>query len=270
VTQELKTAVFLPSEYRLVGVPEHFVILSRHYGTLENWFDSQNRTSSLGHLPGRDRGHATVYGNLGGAASLGATWWETSSMAAGISIPIFAIGCVLLWTPWTNRLSVVLVATFIVSLLSLAYADSVFEALLAARWGIGFGVAAWMLAAVVGFQRSTDFPSLLGKLADKVPRILSRKAAAGDGDADAGPSDEADAADDPQPDGDEEASADGDSQPEPAEEKPGAAGDIYETDDTATDASDGDGRSEEAGDEADDGDSDADASDESDQTGSQS
>ncbi len=90
-------------------------------------------------------------------------------MTAGISIPIFAIGCVLLWTPWSNRLSVVLVATFLVSLLSLAYADSVAEALLAARWGIGFGVAAWMLAAVVGFQRSVG-----SKVAGVVSSTLSR------------------------------------------------------------------------------------------------
>ena len=169
VTQELKTAVFVPQEYKLVGVPDHFVFLAQHHGNLEGWFDKQKRTSSLGHLPGRDRGHATVYGNLGGAASLSATWWETSSMTAGISIPIFAIGCVLLWTPWSNRLSVVLVATFLVSLLSLAYADSVAEALLAARWGIGFGVAAWMLAAVVGFQRSVG-----SKVAGVVSSTLSR------------------------------------------------------------------------------------------------
>ena len=90
-------------------------------------------------------------------------------MTAGISIPIFAIGCVLLWTPWSNRLSVVLVATFVVSLLSLAYADSVAESLLAARWGIGFGVAAWMLAAVVGFQRSVG-----SKVAGVVSSTLSR------------------------------------------------------------------------------------------------
>ena len=169
VTQELKTAVFVPEEYKLVGVPDHFVVLSRHHGNLESWFDKQKRTSSLGHLPGRDRGHATVYGNLGGAAALSATWWETSSMTAGISIPIFAIGCVLLWTPWSNRLSVVLVAMFVVSLLSLSYADSVAEALSAARWGIGFGVAAWMLAAVVGFQRSVG-----SKVAGVVSNTLSR------------------------------------------------------------------------------------------------
>ncbi len=241
VTQELKTAVFVPREFKLVGVPEHFVILSRSHGNLENWFDSQKRTSSLGHLPGRDRGHATVYGNLGGAASLPVTWWETSSMTAGISIPIFVIGCVLLWTPWSNRLSVVLVATFIVSLLSLAYADNVTESLLAARWGIGFGVAAWMLAAVVGFQRSTDFPAFFGKLTGKVSGNRSDNVDSGD------------AADESKPDGDGEVSAAGESEDDPAEENSGAVDDIFEIDD-----------------EVDESDSDTDDSGNSDQTESQS
>jgi hypothetical protein len=170
VTQELRAVVFVPREYKLVGVPEGFVILREPYGRLEPWFDSQKRTSNLGSLP--VQGRPFVYGNLGGSQTLAATWWETSSMAAGISIPIFAIGCVLLWTPWSNRLSVVLVGMFVVSLLSLSYADSVAEALLAGRWGIGFGVATWMLAAVIGFQRSTDFSSIFGSVAGKVLGVL--------------------------------------------------------------------------------------------------
>ena len=186
VTQELRTAVFVPREYKLVGVPEDFVILGTPYGRLERWFDNQQRTSTLGSLP--VQGHPFVYGNLGGAQSLAATWWESSSMAAGISIPIFAIGCVLLFTPWTNRMSVVLVATFIVSLLSLSYADSVYESLLAARWGIGFGVAAWMLAAVVGFQQSTSVASALDKMKQSIAGIVSRdkQAAAESSDAESG------------------------------------------------------------------------------------
>ncbi|MFP6702323.1 MAG: hypothetical protein VB861_11290 [Planctomycetaceae bacterium] len=170
VTQELRAVVFVPREYKLVGVPEGFVILREPYGRLEGWFDNQKRTSNLGSLP--LQGRPFVYGNLGGSKTLAATWWETSSMAAGISIPIFAIGCVLLWTPWSNRLSVVLVGMFVVSLLSLSYADSVAEALLAGRWGIGFGVATWMLAAVIGFQRSTDFSSIFGSVAGKVLGVL--------------------------------------------------------------------------------------------------
>ncbi len=170
VTQELRAVVFVPREYKLVGVPESFVILRESYGQLEGWFDNQQRTSTLGSLP--VQGRPFVYGNLGGSQTLATTWWETSSMAAGISIPIFAIGCVLLWTPWSNRLSVVLVGMFVVSLLSLSYADSVAEALLAGRWGIGFGVATWMLAAVIGFQRSTDFSSIFGSVAGKVLGVL--------------------------------------------------------------------------------------------------
>jgi len=170
VTQEMRAVVFVPREYKLVGVPEGFVTLREPYGRLERWFDNQQRTSTLGSLP--VQGRPFVYGNLGGSQTLATTWWETSSMAAGISIPIFAIGCVLLWTPWSNRLSVVLVGMFAVSLLSLSYADSVAEALLAGRWGIGFGVATWMLAAVIGFQRSTDFSSIFGSVAGKVSSVL--------------------------------------------------------------------------------------------------
>jgi len=162
-------------------------------------------------------------------------------MTAGISIPVFVIGCVLLWTPWSNRLSVVLVATFIVSLLSLAYADNVTESLLAARWGIGFGVAAWMLAAVVGFQRSTDFPAFFGKLTGKVSGNRSDNVDSGD------------AADESKPDGDGEVSAPGESEDDPAEENSGAVDDIFEIDD-----------------EVDESDSDTDDSGNSDQTESQS
>ncbi|GIS58042.1 MAG: hypothetical protein CM1200mP2_02670 [Planctomycetaceae bacterium] len=84
VTQELRTAVFVPEEYKLVGVPEHFAILSTPHGRLERWFDDKKHTSNLGYLP--LQGRPIVYGNLGGAESLAATWWETSSMGPPESV----------------------------------------------------------------------------------------------------------------------------------------------------------------------------------------
>ena len=155
VTQELKVAVWVPEEYGLVGAPEKFVILSTNSGQLERWFDRQGRGGDPGHFP--TQGREFIYGNLGGSESVEVTWWKNWSMTAGISIPIFAIGCVLLWTPWTNRAGVVLVVSFIVSLWSRKDIDGVTEALLAARWGIGFVIAVWLLAAVVGFQRTSLF-----------------------------------------------------------------------------------------------------------------
>ena len=170
VTQELRTAVFVPNEYKLIGVPEKFVVLRTSHSTLERWFDRTKTTSSLGYLP--TQGRSRVYGNLGGAETLDPTWWHTSSMTAGISIPIFAIGCVLLWTPWSNRLSVVLVAAFVASLLSLSYADSVIEAWLAARWGVGFGVTAWLLASVLGIGQSTNMKETVSRLASIVGETI--------------------------------------------------------------------------------------------------
>jgi len=252
VTQELRTAVFVPREYKLVGVPEGFVILRTAYGSLERWFDNQQRTSALGSLP--VQGHAFVYGNLGGAQTLAATWWATSSMAAGISIPIFAIGCELLWTPWSNRLSVVLVATFIVSLLSLSYADGVYESLLAARWGIGFGVAAWMLAAVVGFQESTGAASALGKMKEAIAGAVKGGSRRGKDSPDTLPAYES--ADKPSDESTDEPAAEDDSAEGSAEQ--GDTPDVYEVDGGA-DAG--------ATDEADGGETDPDVSDESDESG---
>ena len=283
VTQELRTVVFVPREYKLVGVPERFVILRTPYGRLERWFDDQQRTATLGSLP--VQGHSFVYGNLGGAQSLAATWWATSSMAAGISIPIFAIGCVLLWTPWSNRMSVVLVATFLVSLLSLSYADSVYESLMAARWGIGFGVAAWMLAAVVGFQESTSVASAVGKMKAAIAGVVKGVSRRGKDGPDTQPAYET--ADTPSDEPADESAAEddssagsaeeGDTEAEPLEEgDSGAAGeasDVYEVDGGADEGSGGEADGEADGGETDpdfpDKSDKSDKSDESDQTESQ-
>ncbi len=192
VTQEMKVAVWVPEEYGLVGAPEKFVILSTNSGQLERWFDPQGRGGDPGHFP--TQGREFIYGNLGGTESIEVTWWKSWSMTAGISIPIFAIGCVLLWTPWTNRAGVVLVASFIASLWSRKDIDGVTEALLAARWGIGFVVALWLLAAVVGFQRTTLFsipwprPPESGEetppdSTDDQPVLIDEDASAGEPDA---------------------------------------------------------------------------------------
>ena len=84
-------------------------------------------------------------------------------MTAGVSVPVFLIGLVLLWTPWSNRLGVLLVASFVAALWSRADADAVYHGLLAARWGLGFALATWALAAVVGFRRSATLLSTLSR-----------------------------------------------------------------------------------------------------------
>lgn len=183
-------------------------------------------------------------------------------------------------------MSVVLVATFLVSLLSLSYADSVYESLMAARWGIGFGVAAWMLAAVVGFQESTSVASAVGKMKAAIAGVVKGVSRRGKDGPDTQPAYEtADTPSDESSDepADESAAEDdssagsaeeGDTEAEPLEEgDSGAAGeasDVYEVDGGADEGSGG-----EADGEADGGETDpdfpdkSDKSDESDQTESQ-
>lgn len=160
VLQELRVEMWVPEDYTLVGTPDAFVIPHRNTGV---WFQGQDRTENLVHFPTKDHGRRYVYSNLGGAAAIGISWWKAWTMTAGVSVPVFLIGLVLLWTPWSNRLGVLLVASFVAALWSRADADAVYHGLLAARWGLGFSLATWALAAVVGFRRSATLLSTLSR-----------------------------------------------------------------------------------------------------------
>jgi hypothetical protein len=159
--QQLRTAIWVPKEYVLVGTPKDFTpeqptrlnLLTGAVGfttstaALETWFGD---TSSPG-APGfafTPAGRAYSYGRLGSADGISVSYWRTSWVTWWISGTLLVIALVLARTSWENRLTIVLVVAFAAAMYSLRDADQIMNGLSAARWGIAAMLAYWLIHAL--------------------------------------------------------------------------------------------------------------------------
>ena len=234
--QALRTAIWVPDDYALIGTPDSFVY-RRVRGDVDSWLEGHQQLRGLGSFP--TQGRRYVYNNLGGTPGIGITWWRTWSMTSVISLTVFVVGCVLMRTTWSNRVGFLLVTGFIVTLCSLAAADVVTHSLVAARWGMFFTGTAWLLAAVLGVKLSrpsSDGPDTGGDDDARPPVFAADEDSveADDEDAgDRGPGDKDDADEPPAATDDtagDDAGPDDDGGDEPAGEAGADAGDRDEQD----------------------------------------
>ncbi len=163
--QELRVAVWVPREYALVGEPDNFVVERepRVFSTLTNTTSQLNDAELDGWIGGGDTTLAPakkglvgyVYSNLGGERRLSVVWWNRLWMTVIVSGAIAIIAWVLGRTTWENKLWVLLMAGFILSLVAIWDADRAAHALSAARFGLAFLIGWWLISAFFGARNRT-------------------------------------------------------------------------------------------------------------------
>jgi hypothetical protein len=168
--QQSRVVVWVPDEYALIGDPEDFTLLGeaslwsalsggplRSYPLVEDdeaWIGGTN--NALLEFPTTGR-VAYRYSNLGGdgegAPAIYVLWWYTLGYTVVVSVAIFLIGLLLLRTSWENKLGFLLLLAFAATLLGLKSEHVLAHALAAARWGLLFLLALWLVEAVFGRRR---------------------------------------------------------------------------------------------------------------------
>lgn len=159
--QQLRTVVWVPEKFSLVGTPDQFVreqhlTLQRaingyvtstvHQAELDLWIGA----SSVGVADFATQGQAYSFHNLGGAEQLVVTWWKVSFAAIVATVSLFVLGVVLIPTTWRNRLGWVLAGVLIAVCAGLNDADIVLHGVAAARWGLLLMFAVWIVHSLFG------------------------------------------------------------------------------------------------------------------------
>lgn len=156
--QQLRTLVWVPSEFSLVGVPDDFsparpVHLTLSRGAVgyvpsaqevEDWFGD----SAQGQFAFTPVGKAYLYQRQGAVDQLELSYWRTAWFTWTISGAMFVVALVLVRTSWQNRLIIVLLTAFGATLYALEDADLVLNLLGVARFGLIALVAWWLIAAL--------------------------------------------------------------------------------------------------------------------------
>lgn len=165
VVQQLRTAVWLPREYALIGETENFqrqtwtrltgVLPEQFVGDTtpdrhENWIKVDP-----GGFDFPTQGHAYHYENLGGSDSIEVGYARLGFATWVLSIPLLLIGWVLARTSWENKLGVLLLITFAATMLSLKDIDWVYHGLFVARYGLAVMVGWWLIHSALGTQTPT-------------------------------------------------------------------------------------------------------------------
>lgn len=161
VVQQLRTAVWIPKDYALVGQPARYVReyeswianswplrLVRRSGKqrLDEWIGSSN----AGMVDFPRKGHSYVYSSLGRADDLTVRWWNMPFSVWVISGAIFLVGFVVRKTPWENKLTILLLAAFVAVLYALIDRETVMQSLYAGSYGIITVLILWIIYGLRG------------------------------------------------------------------------------------------------------------------------
>ena len=161
--QQLKTVIYVPEKFSLVGDPLGFFAVQR-VSPCSSFFSSTRRASESDAISQREREWfgagdvserlptqgrvAYAYSNLGGAQEITVTWWNRVGMAFLLSVSAAVIAVLLMKTSVENKLSVLLFALFVAVLYGLKDSQTLFHVLQAARYGLLFLVGLWIVKSV--------------------------------------------------------------------------------------------------------------------------
>lgn len=165
--QQLRTVVWVPEKFSLVGSPDSFIreqrltlerALNGHVASavsqaeLDQWIGA----SSVGVAEFATQGQAYSYHNLGGAEHLEVTWWKVSFAAIVATLALVVLGAVLIPTTWHNRLLWVLAGALAAVCFGLSDADTVLHGVAAARWGFVLMFAVWIVHSLFGAAKRAN------------------------------------------------------------------------------------------------------------------
>lgn len=158
----LRTAVWVPRGWSLVGTPANFTneqeaSIDLLRGTIdyvddtremEEWFGDTNAA-----LPPLARnGKAYIYEASNDADVLDVSYWQIDWLTWFMSGALLLAGVVLARTSWENRLTLLLAAGFIGAMFAVRDADLALNIFAAARWGLLSMAAYWMIRAVTHWR----------------------------------------------------------------------------------------------------------------------
>lgn len=167
VLQHLRTAIYVPRDYALVSTPDNLENESKSWltslwplrvttafnpKTLDTWIG--DTSSGIAEFP-RD-GHGYLYSSLGAREMVQLTWWNLPKWIWGVSGIVFLVGFVLRRTSWENKLTVALVAAFLLALYALIDREMAVHILAAAIYGMLAVAALWLISGLLGWTRGRN------------------------------------------------------------------------------------------------------------------
>ncbi len=182
--QELRTVVYVPEKFSLVGDPQGFFAVQR-VRPWQSLMDRTRRASESEAIANRERQWfgggdlserlptqgrvAYAYSNLGGANQITVTWWNRVGMAFLFSLSAAAIALLLMGTSLENKLSVLMVALFAAVLYGLKDSQTLSHVLQATRYGLIFLVGLWIVKTVFNRRALAATVMCAAPLAAAVP-----------------------------------------------------------------------------------------------------
>lgn len=170
--QQLKAALWVPSEYAMIGTPKNFTIETRtalkdllvnspHTGQSTQDLDAWIGADAGGIFEFPVEGRRYQYSNLGGRDTIeGLGWWHLPFYTWVVSIAIIVIALVLRNTSWENKLTLLIVAVFCACAYALADADLVTHGLAVSIYGLVALVALWLVHGLLNLRPATPLVAI--------------------------------------------------------------------------------------------------------------
>lgn len=163
VVQQLKTAIWVPDQYTLVGVADEFEpddqafmsgIIPRRGGVQASGtvFDSWIGASAGALVDFPTEGRVFSYTRLGDSPEISVSWWKLSFATWVLSSALVLIAFVMRKKTWENKLAVLIFLIFILAIYSLTDADKVMIGVYSARFGIVAMLSLWILYAFAALR----------------------------------------------------------------------------------------------------------------------
>ncbi len=158
--QQVYVRVWVPKDYRLVGIPEGFVShigvglwdsrkITHAADNPDSWFPQDN--SSFDFQVG---GTTYLFSSLTEPGELETAYWHIPTMTLVASLAVLAVGLALVWFSLETKVFAILAAVFAVLFVGLFTPSVVNSWLLAARLGIAGVVALWLVVWVLFIRRA--------------------------------------------------------------------------------------------------------------------
>ncbi|MFK7778820.1 MAG: hypothetical protein QM501_12000, partial [Gimesia sp.] len=188
VVQQLKTAIWVPDQYALVGVADDFepvdppflagIIPKRGGKNISgNAFDSWIGASAGSLIDFPTEGRAFTFTRLGGSNEISVSWWKLSIFSLVLGIALVVIAFVMRKKSCVSKVGLLIFVVFILALVSLNNADIILHGVYAARFGIYTLLALWILYAFTGRRTENGTPHFIDD-AQKIKINVSGQAAA--------------------------------------------------------------------------------------------
>lgn len=157
--QQLRTVVYVPEKFSLVGSPVGFVNPERIRPWRAFWWGYRPSAPSslewfgdggIGELLPTQGRVGYTYTNMGGVTQITVTWWNRVFMATLFSLAAAGVAILLVKTSLENKLSMLALGVFIAVLYGLKDSQALAQTLLSARYGLFFLLGLWTIRTVFG------------------------------------------------------------------------------------------------------------------------